>query len=147
MNRLFPIPAFTIAGLIMTFISIMITIPDYEGKEILKTGKLVDVLIEKAPDHCKKRHKRDILVVFFNYKGKTHSRNVNEKWCKEIKNEQVLQMKSNDSGTDFVFTWETEGELSNEIGSGIILTLFGLFLIFKGYYDRRKNKTYEQHQV
>ncbi|WBX70344.1 hypothetical protein [Tenacibaculum retecalamus] len=139
MNKLFPLPAFSIAGIIMTFISIMITIPEFENKEILENGKTVNVLIEKIPDYCEKKSTRDILVVFFKFKSKTYTRNVSEKWCEKIRIGEIIQMKSNMDESEFIFTWESEKKQNSEIGSGIILSIFGLFLIFKGYYDREKN--------
>jgi hypothetical protein len=122
----------------MTFISIMITIPDYEDKEILKNGKIVNVFVEKVPEYCEKKSNRDILVVFFKHNGKTHTRNVTEKWCEKIKSGETLQMKSNNDESEFVFTWETEGKQNTEIGSGVFLILLGLFLIYKGYSDKNK---------
>jgi len=95
-------------------------------------------LIEKAPDYCEKKSSRDILVVFFKYKGKTHTRNVGEKWCKKIKRGETLPMKSNNDESEFVFTWETEGKQNKEIGSEVLLTLLGVFFIYKGYSDKNK---------
>lgn len=100
---------------------------NYRELEAYKNGYYVIATVVFVPDcFTTKRH----YNIKFNYNGKLYAKEIGVLTCKELKEGDVIKLKTNNDNDVFLYEHENPNE---NLVSIILLFLFGLFLIFMGF--------------
>jgi hypothetical protein len=119
-----------IGGLFILLISGIIINNGFLKKQITKENVIVTAKVIESPKDCDDLGRRGGYCKL-EFNGKTFVKNVNRIFCKSVADKKEVKMLTNGKMDELIFPNEYEN--SNDFVYGLLLGLFAIVIIYKGF--------------